>query len=178
MTKCLPPLISSACTCRSPTETKHLLNTKTLGKLKPGVRIINCARGGVIDEPALAEAIKQGIVAGAAIDVFEKEPIEPTNPLLTLDKVVLTPHLGASTAEAQVGVAVDVAWGILAALRGDPVTTAVNIAPVPAHVMKLIRPYLNVAEKMGCLAVHLADGRIDAVISNITAKSVKLTPKC
>jgi len=144
-------------------ETKYLLNKQTISKLKPGVRIVNCARGGVIDETALAEAIGQGVVAGAAIDVFEKEPVEQTNPLLDLDKVVLTPHLGASTAEAQVGVAVDVAWGILAALRGEPVTTAVNIAPVAAHVMKLIKPYLNVAEKMGCLAVHLADGRIDAV---------------
>ncbi|MDR3564257.1 MAG: phosphoglycerate dehydrogenase [Negativicutes bacterium] len=144
-------------------ETKYLLNKESLQKLKPGVRIINCARGGVIDEQALAEAITQGVVAGAAIDVFEKEPVDPANPLLALDKVIITPHLGASTAEAQVGVAVDVAHGVLAALRGEPVTTAVNIAPVPAHVMKIIKPYLDVAEKMGCLAIHLADGRLDAV---------------
>ncbi len=144
-------------------DTKGLFSKDTFKKVKPGVRIVNCARGGVIDEAALAEAIKEGIVAGAAIDVFEKEPIEATNPLIGVDKVVLTPHLGASTAEAQVGVAVDVAEGILVALRGEPVTTAVNIAPVPAHVMKVIKPYLNVAEKMGCLAVHLADGRIETV---------------
>ncbi len=144
-------------------DTRGLFNHETFQKVKPGVRIINCARGGIIDEAALADAIRGGIVAGAAIDVFEKEPIDPANPLLGLEKVVLTPHLGASTAEAQVGVAVDVAEGILAALRGEPVTTAVNIAPVPAHVMKVIKPYLGVAEKMGCLAVHLADGRIDTV---------------
>jgi D-3-phosphoglycerate dehydrogenase len=144
-------------------DTKGLFNKETFKKLKPGVRIINCARGGVIDEAALADAIKGGLVAGAAIDVFEKEPVDPANPLLGLDKVVLTPHLGASTAEAQVGVAVDVAEGILTALKGEPVTTAVNIAPVPAHVMKVIKPYLGVAEKMGCLSVHLADGRIETV---------------
>lgn len=144
-------------------DTKNLLNKESFKKVKPGVRIINCARGGIINEADLAEAIKSGIVGGAAIDVFEKEPIDPANPLIPLDKVVLTPHLGASTAEAQVGVAVDVAEGILLALRNEPVTTAVNIAPVPAHVMKVIKPYLGVAEKMGILAVHLADGRIEAV---------------
>lgn len=144
-------------------ETKKMLGAEAFKKMKPGVRIINCARGGVIDEAALAEAIKEGVVAGAAIDVFEKEPIDPANPLVGLDKVVLTPHLGASTAEAQVGVAVDVAHGILIALRGEPVTTAVNIAPVPSHAMKIIRPYLNVAEKMGCLAIHLAGGRVNSV---------------
>jgi len=144
-------------------DTKGLFNKETFKKVKPGVRIINCARGGIIDEAALADAIKEGIVAGAAIDVFEKEPVDSTNPLLALDKVILTPHLGASTAEAQIGVAIDVAESILVALRGEPVTTAVNIAPVPAHVMKVIKPYLGVAEKMGCLAVHLADGRIDSV---------------
>jgi len=144
-------------------ETKGLIDKQSIAKMKPGVRIINCARGGVIDEAALAKAINEGHVGGAAIDVFAQEPVDPANPLLALDKVVLTPHLGASTAEAQVGVAIDVAEGILLALRGEPVTTAVNIAPVPLHVMQVIKPYLNVAEKMGCLVVHLADGRIDAV---------------
>ncbi|WP_425059222.1 D-3-phosphoglycerate dehydrogenase [Sporomusa carbonis] len=144
-------------------ETKNLLNKEAFAKVKPGVRIINCARGGVVNELDLAEAVEAGIVAGAAIDVFEKEPVNPDNPLLKLDKVVVTPHLGASTAEAQVGVAVDVAHGIIAALRGEPVTTAVNMAPIPAHVLKVIKPYLDLAEKMGCLAVHLADGRINAV---------------
>jgi D-3-phosphoglycerate dehydrogenase len=144
-------------------ETKYLLNKESLKKCKPGVRIINCARGGVVEEAALAEAITQGHVAGAAIDVFEKEPVDPANPLMAMDNVIKTPHLGASTAEAQVGVAVDVAYGVLTALRGEPVTTAVNIAPVPPHAMKIIKPFLNVAEKMGCLAVSLAEGRIDAI---------------
>lgn len=144
-------------------ETKYLFNEARLAKVKPGVRIINCARGGIIDEFALAELLKQGRIAGAAVDVFAKEPIEAGNPLLGLENVVLTPHLGASTAEAQVGVAVDVAVGISAALKGEPVTTAVNMAPIPKHVLDIIRPYLALAEKMGCLAVHLAEGRINAL---------------
>lgn len=144
-------------------ETKNLINKDSIATMKDGVRIINCARGGTIDEEALAVALKEGKVAGAAIDVFAKEPLDPANPLIGLPNVILTPHLGASTAEAQVGVAVDVAYGILAALDGEPVTTAVNMAPIPVHVMQVIKPYFNLAERMGCLAVHLADGRINAV---------------
>ena len=158
-------------------ETRNLFNADRLAKLKTGVRLVNCARGGLIDEAALAEALKSGKVAGAAIDVFGKEPVEANNPLLSLDNVVLTPHLGASTAEAQVGVAVDVAVGISAALKGEPVATAVNMAPIPKHVLDIIRPYLTLAEKMGCLAVHLAEGRISRLqveyngeISEIDAK--------
>ena len=144
-------------------DTKNLINRESLATMKDGVRIINCARGGTIDEEALAEALQSGKVAGAALDVFAKEPVDPTNPLIGLPNVVLTPHLGASTAEAQVGVAVDVAYGVLAALDGEPVTTAVNMAPIPAHVMQVIKPYFNLAERMGCLAVHLADGRVGSV---------------
>lgn len=144
-------------------ETKYLLNKDAFAKMKDGVRIVNCARGGVIHEADLAEALKTGKVAGAAIDVFEKEPIDPANPLIGLPNVVLTPHLGASTAEAQVGVAVDVAYGITAALDGEPVTTAVNMAPIPAHVLQVIKPYFNLAERMGCLAVHVAEGRINGI---------------
>ena len=144
-------------------ETRGLLGRDAFAKMKPGVRIINCARGGIIDEAALAEALASGAVAGAALDVFSSEPVDPGHPLLKAERVVLTPHLGASTAEAQVGVAVDVARGVIAALKGEPVLTAVNMTPVPAHVLEVIRPYLNLVEKMGCLAVHLAEGRLSRV---------------
>ncbi|CUH95433.1 D-3-phosphoglycerate dehydrogenase [Propionispora sp. 2/2-37] len=144
-------------------ETKNLVNKDAFARMKKGVRIINCARGGVINERDLAAAIDAGIVAGAAVDVFEKEPVSPDNPLLKSDKIVVTPHLGASTKEAQVGVAVDVAHGIIAALKGEPVATAVNMAPIPTHVLERIKPFFNLAEKMGCLAVYLADGRIDSI---------------
>ncbi|SHI48580.1 phosphoglycerate dehydrogenase [Propionispora hippei] len=144
-------------------ETKNLINQAAFDKMKTGVRLVNCARGGVINEADLAAAIEAGKVAGAAIDVFEKEPVDPENPLLKLDKVVVTPHLGASTAEAQVGVAVDVAHGIIAALKGEPVATAVNMAPIPADVLERIKPFFTLAEKMGCLAVAIADGRINSI---------------
>lgn len=144
-------------------QTKNLINKETFAKMKKGVRIVNCARGGVINEADLAAAVQEGIVAGAAVDVFESEPIQEGNPLVGLPQVIVTPHLGASTVEAQVGVAVDVAHGIVAALKGEPVTTAVNMAAIPAHVLKKLRPYLNLAERMGCLAVHLADGRMTAI---------------
>lgn len=144
-------------------ETKNLLNKETFAKMKPGVRIINCARGGVVNEIDLAEAVEQGIVAGAAIDVFEKEPVDFDNPLLKLDQVIVTPHLGASTAEAQVGVAVDVAESIIAVLKGEPISTAVNMAPMQPDVLEVIRPYFELAEKMGCLAINLAEGRINAI---------------
>jgi len=144
-------------------ETKNLLNKENFAKMKPGVRIINCARGGVVNEGDLAEAIEQGIVAGAAIDVFEKEPVDFDNPLLKLDQVVVTPHLGASTAEAQVGVSVDVAESIIAVLKGEPISTAVNMAPMQPHVLEVIRPYFELAEKMGCLVINLAEGRINAI---------------
>ena len=144
-------------------DTKNLINSDTIAQMKDGVRIINCARGGTIDEEALAAALKSGKVAGAAIDVFAAEPLAADSPLRGLNNVILTPHLGASTVEAQVGVAVDVAVGVAAALDGEPVTTAVNLAPVPPHVMQVIRPYFTLAERMGCLAIHLADGPVCAV---------------
>ena len=144
-------------------QTKTLNTKDVFAKVKKGVRIVNCARGGVINEADLAAAVQEGIVAGAAIDVFESEPIQEGNPLIGLPNVIVTPHLGASTVEAQVGVAVDVAHGIVAALKGEPVTTAVNMAAIPAHVLKKLRPYLNLAERMGCLAVHLAEGRMTAI---------------
>lgn len=147
-------------------KTKNLLNKENLYKTKEGVRLINCARGGIINEYDLAEAIKSGHVAGAAVDVFEAEPIDPQHPLIGLSGVTLTPHLGASTVEAQIGVSVDVAHGIVAALNGEPVATAVNLAPVSAATMKVIKPYLTLAERLGCTACSLADGPI----SNVTIK--------
>ena len=120
-------------------DTKGMIAMEQMKKMKPGVRLVNCARGGIIDEADLAEALKQGIVAAAAIDVYTSEPpAEKGNPLLEAPNIVLTPHLGASTVEAQIGVSVDVAKGIIAALHGEPVATAVNMAPVSPQVMRVI----------------------------------------
>ena len=124
-------------------DTKGMIGMEQMKKMKKGVRLVNCARGGIIVEEDLAEAVKQGIVAGAAIDVFTSEPVGADHPLVGVPGIVLTPHLGASTVEAQVGVSLDVSEGILAALKGEPVATAVNMAPVSPQVMKVIAPYLT-----------------------------------
>lgn len=144
-------------------DTKGMIGMEQMKKMKKGVRLVNCARGGIIVEEDLAEAVKQGIVAGAAIDVYTKEPVTKDHPLVGVPGIVLTPHLGASTVEAQIGVSVDVAKGILAALRGEPVATAVNMAPVSPEVMKVISPYLNLAERLGCTVTSLAAGPVDSV---------------
>lgn len=144
-------------------ETKGMLDKATMQRMKDGVRLINCARGGIIDETDLAEMVKAGKIAGAAIDVFTEEPIAADHPLVGLSGVVLTPHLGASTVEAQVGVSVDVAEGVRAALNGEPVMTAVNMASVSKHVMEVIRPYLPLAEQLGATITSLADGAVQSL---------------
>ena len=140
-----------------------MISMNEMKKMKSNVRLINCARGGIINEDDLAQAIKEGIVAGAAIDVFVEEPIKKDHPLIGLKNVVLTPHLGASTVEAQIGVSLDVSKGILAALKGEPVLNAVNLAPVSQQVMQIISPYLNLAERLGCTICSLAEGPIKKI---------------
>ncbi|BEU86972.1 phosphoglycerate dehydrogenase [Selenomonas sp. TAMA-11512] len=144
-------------------ETKGMLNRSAMERMKDGVRLINCARGGIIDEVDLADMVKAGKVAGAAIDVFTEEPLAADHPLIGVPGVVLTPHLGASTVEAQIGVSVDVAEGVCAALKGEPVLTAVNMASVSRHVMEVIRPYLTLAEQLGATIASLADGAVKSL---------------
>lgn len=142
-------------------ETTHLINSETLGKMKPTARIINCARGGVIDEDDLAEAIKEGKIGGAALDVFEEEPLGESSLRDLGNNIVLTPHLGASTAEAQVNVAIDVAEQIRDVLLGLPARSAVNIPGLTPNVVEKLRPYMQLAETLGNLAGQLAGGRIE-----------------
>lgn len=144
-------------------ETRGLLNRERFATMKPGVRIINCARGGIVDEADLAAALHEGVVAGAAIDVFEQEPINPDSPLLRAPNVVLTPHLGASTREAQIGVALDVAEQVLDVLNNRTARSAVNLPFVKPEVMAQLQPFLYLAEKMGRFHQQLADGPINAV---------------
>ncbi len=143
-------------------ETHHMINAKTIATMKDGVRLINCARGGIIDEKALADAIESGKVAGAAVDVFESEP--PTDsPLLGLDQVIVTPHLGASTVEAQKNVAVSVANQCISVLSGGPAKYVVNAPMVPAEQQALIEPYAKLAQKMGSLLIQLIEGRLESI---------------
>lgn len=130
-------------------ETRHLISTKQFQIMKKGVRILNCARGGIIDENALMQALEDGIVAGAAFDVFEQEPPEASHPFLSHPNVVVTPHLGASTLEAQENVAVDVSEEVLHILRNEPFKNAVNLPPVAPDVFQKLQPYFTLGEKMG-----------------------------
>jgi D-3-phosphoglycerate dehydrogenase len=143
-------------------DTYRLISDEAFAMMKNGVRIINCARGGVIDEEALYRALTSGKVAGAALDVFEREP-EVESPLLNLPNFIATPHLGASTVEAQISVAREVAEEIVAALQGKMVRNAVNIPHVSISVYSLIGPYIGLAEKMGKFMAQLVAGRIRRV---------------
>ena len=144
-------------------ETANLINAEKIKSMKDGVRIVNCARGGVINENDLAEALKSKKIAAAAIDVFDKEPPEPTNPLLSLDNAVTVPHLGAATVEAQVNVAIDVVEQIIEVLNGGSARAAVNIPSMKPEVLKAVAPFMKLAEKMGKLAGQLAEGAVNDV---------------
>jgi D-3-phosphoglycerate dehydrogenase / 2-oxoglutarate reductase len=136
-------------------ETRGLINKKTFAKMKKGVRIINCARGGIVDENDLAEAIREGKVAGAALDVYVDEPPGPDHPLVKMDQVITTPHLGASTDEAQLNVAIAVAEQMVDYLARGVIRYAVNMPSVSPELLNTLRPYLLLGEKLGSLQVQL-----------------------
>lgn len=145
-------------------ETANLINAEKLATMKPTARLVNCARGGIIDEVALADALSKGTIAGAALDVYAEEPLAESSPLRALGKqIVLTPHLGASTEEAQVNVAIDVAEQIRDVLLGLPARSAVNIPGLRADVLEQMRPYLQLAETLGNLVGQLAGGRVESL---------------
>lgn len=155
-------------------ETRGLVGAQAFAKMRQGVRIINCARGGLVDEAALYDAIKSGIVAGAALDVFEQEPPPPDHPLLGLEEVIVTPHLGASTTEAQEGVAVTVAeqmrdYLLTGALRG-----AVNVPELGAKELSALQPYLALAESVGRFQAQLVDSAVREVRLEFAGEMVEL----
>ncbi|MFD0694874.1 phosphoglycerate dehydrogenase [Paenibacillus sp. GCM10027628] len=153
-------------------ETRHLISKQQFELMKKGVRIINCARGGIIDELALVEAIDQGIVAGAAFDVFEVEPPQKDHPFLNNPKVIVTPHLGASTIEAQENVAIDVSEEVLHILRNEPFKNAVNMPPVPANVLSKLQPYFGLGEKIGSILGQIAQGAVAEIVVNYAGELV------
>ncbi|KAL6144274.1 hypothetical protein ACLB2K_054969 [Fragaria x ananassa] len=156
----------------TPTTAK-VFNDDTFSNMKKGVRIINVARGGVIDEDALVRALDSGVVAQAALDVFIEEPPSKESKLVQHENVTVTPHLGASTKEAQEGVAIEIAEAVVGALQGELSATAVNAPMVPPEVMSELSPYVVLAEKLGKLAVQLVAGGSGITSVRVVYKSAR-----
>src|SRR5215510_3823446 len=144
-------------------ETRGIVGREAFARMKAGARVINCARGGLIDEEALYEAITSGKIAGAALDVFEQEPPPPDYPLLSLDEVIVTPHLGASTTEAQEGVAFTVAEQMRDYLLSGALRGAVNVPALGSKELAILQPYLGLSESLGRIQAQLVDSAVREV---------------
>lgn len=155
-------------------ETKGVINAEAFAKMKKGVRILNCARGGIINEKDLFTAIQSGQVAGAALDVYETEPPPADFPLRSLPQVIMTPHLGASTEEAQENVGIEVAEAITDFLLHGTVRNAVNLPNLDAQTFAQVKPYLNLAEKLGKLVGQMAPKRNDRLVITYGGKATQV----
>jgi D-3-phosphoglycerate dehydrogenase len=159
--------------CPLTDKTRNVINASRLAMMKPGARIINCARGGLIDEAALADALKSGQIAGAALDVYATEP--PTgSPLLALDNVVLTPHLGASTEEAQQAVSLRIAQDVVRFLATGAAETAVNLPRVTSDQLARTIPYQQLAHALGRLVGSLYEGPITELVVRLFGRVAEL----
>lgn len=154
-------------------DTENLLNAGAFAKMKEGVRIINCARGGLVDEEALADALESGKVAAAGLDVFLEEPLAGDSRLRQFDRLVMTPHLGASTLEAQENVGYEVAVSIHEALKGGYVRNAINAPSIDPKQLQMLRPYLNLASKMGTFIQQLTPEEICLIRITYSGKLVR-----
>ncbi|HWR24593.1 MAG TPA: phosphoglycerate dehydrogenase [Methanosarcina sp.] len=157
-------------------ETRNIIDEAQFALMKPGAKVINCARGGIINEEALAKALESGKIGGAAIDVFIEEP-PFSSPLLNFDSVIVTPHLGASTQEAQVNVAIEIASEVVSVLTGGLAKNAINIPSVKPEAMAILSPYIRLAEIMGKIAGQLVEGNYEKVeigyIGEISGKDTR-----
>jgi len=144
-------------------KTSNMLNKDAFAKMKDGVMLVHCARGGIVDEDALYDALKMGKVGGAAMDVFATEPPPEGFKLFEFDNVICTPHLGASTAEAQTNVAVDIARQLIAYLKNDTIQNAVNVPSVSGKVLEELDPFIRLADRMGRMLSQLSEGHIKSV---------------
>ena len=156
-------------------ETKSLINAAAIAKMKPGVMIVNCARGGIINETDLYEALNTKKVAAAAFDVFEEEPVPPGHPLLTLDNFICTPHIGGSTTEAQDSVAVGIAEQIIDYFTKGIARGAVNIPSVAPELLPRLQPYLNLAEKIGLLQAQVLEGGLESITVEYSGEVASLS---
>lgn len=151
-------------------ETKHMLDARRLALCKKGVRIINCARGGLVEESALAEALKSGQVGGAALDVYEVEPPPAEFPLWDAPNTVFTPHLGASTTEAQENVGIEIAHNIAALLSDGTIKNATNVPSIDSKTLAVIRPYLDFGRTLGRFVSQIAAPRCERITINYSGK--------
>jgi len=154
-------------------ETKGMLNAAAFAKMKKGVRVLNCARGGIVNEADLVQAIKSGQVAGAALDVYEQEPLPKEFALRDLPQVIMTPHLGASTEEAQENVGIEVAEAITDFLLHGAVRNAVNLPNLDAKTYAMVKPFLTLGEKLGRLLAQIAPKRNDQLIITYGGKATE-----
>lgn len=144
-------------------ETTDLISDKEFGMMKKNSRVLNCARGGIINEKALAKALEEKRIAGCALDVFDTEPLPPDSPLLKFDNCIMTPHLGASTSEAQVNVAIEIAETVKNALLGHGIMNAANFPSLSGEAYKVLAPYIDLSERIGKFAGQLVNGRLSGV---------------
>ena len=154
-------------------DTKNMLDAAAIARMKPGVRLINCARGGLVDYNALVDALRSGHVAGAGLDVYPEEPLAADSPLRELPNVVVTPHIAASTIEAQRDVGTQIVAQVLAALRGEDYRNSINMPVTDANVFRKLKPYLELTEKIGSLQMQLAGGPITQVEIEMVGEEVE-----
>jgi D-3-phosphoglycerate dehydrogenase len=157
-------------------RTRHMVNAESIARMKDGVRIVNCARGGIINEPDLYEALKSGKVAGAALDVFEREP-DTESPLLELDNFIATPHLGASTVEAQRKVSEDICRQIADFLVHDTVRGALNFPQLEAGQLDRYRHFVDLSDRLASFIGQIADGRIESVRIRYSGEVCDMNPR-
>lgn len=144
-------------------ETTDIISDKEFGMMKKNVRVLNCARGGIINEKALIKALEEKRIAGCALDVFDVEPLPTDSPLLKFDNCIMTPHLGASTSEAQINVAIEIAETVKNALLGHGIMNAANFPSLSGEAYKVLAPYIDLAERIGKFAGQLVNGRLNGV---------------
>ncbi|MEC8043499.1 MAG: phosphoglycerate dehydrogenase [Verrucomicrobiota bacterium] len=144
-------------------ETRNMVDESAFGKMKEGVRIFNCARGGIIKESALIDALKSGKVASAGLDVYEKEPLDENHEFRKLDNLTLTPHLGDSTAEAQESVGVEIAEAIASVLQGGRIRNAINMPSIDPKDLESLSPYLDLCQRLGAYARQAAKGQVEGI---------------